>query len=186
MFEVPYASKHLLTYFQLIQISFIVLSVILINLGSGRHIEYIQYILTEPETNKTETLDYAAHLLYTSALFICRLSGLTFYYRLCSQHDRLSLVIKLTVVFLVAAYIPQMCLIIFHCHPVTGLWPYAWQPESPNYTCLSWGIVYSVNSALSLTCDLLLFGIPAAMIKSLKVSRKRKIQLSFVLFPGVL
>jgi hypothetical protein len=162
------------------------LCVVLINLGSGRHIEYIQYVLTEPQTNKTEWLDFTAHLIYTSALFVCRLSGLTFYYRLCGQHNRLSLAIKCTVVFLVAAYLPQMCLIVFHCRPVTGLWPYAWQPESPNFVCLSWGIVYSVNSALSLTCDLLLFAIPAAMIKSLKVSRRRKTQLSFVLFPGVL
>lgn len=170
----------------LLQIAFTVLCVILINLGSGRHIEYIQYVLTESQTNITESLDFVAHLIYTSALFVCRLSGLTFYYRLCGHHDKLSIAVKCTVVFLIAAYIPQICLIIFHCRPVTGLWPYAWQPESPNFVCLSWGIVYSVNSALSLTCDILLFAIPAAMIKSLKVSKRRKIQLSFVLFPGVL
>ena len=175
-----------LIVFQLLQIAFTVLCVILINLGSGRHIEYIQYVLTESQTNITESLDFVAHLIYTSALFVCRLSGLTFYYRLCGQHDKLSIAVKCTVVFLIAAYIPQICLIIFHCRPVTGLWPYAWQPESPNFVCLSWGIVYSVNSALSLTCDILLFAIPAAMIKSLKVSKRRKIQLSFVLFPGVL
>lgn len=159
---------------------------VLIKLGSGRHIEYIQYVLTEKQTNWTESLDFIAHLIYTSALFTCRLSGLTFYYRLCGKHDKLSIVIKCTVVFLIAAYLPQMCLIIFHCSPVTGLWPYAWQPEAANYVCLSWGIVYSVNSALSLVCDVLLFGIPSAMIKSLRVSTRRKIHLSFVLFPGVL
>jgi hypothetical protein len=164
----------------------VALAIILINLGSGRHIEYIQYVLSESETNWTETLDFIAHLLYTSALFICRMSGLAFYLRLCQHHSKLSIAIKAGAVFLIAAYLPQMFLIIFHCSPVTSLWPYAWQPQAPNFVCLMWGTVYSVNSGLSLVCDILLFTIPIFMIHSLNISRRRKIHLSFVLLPGVL
>lgn len=78
-----------------------------------------------------------------------------------------------------------MCLIIFHCIPVTGLWPYDWQPGVENYTCLTWGIVYSVNSVVSLLCDFLLFGIPIAMLRMLNMPSKQKVQLAGILLPGI-
>jgi hypothetical protein len=76
--------------------------------------------------------------------------------------------------------------LIFHCKPVTALWPYAWQSEPITYECLSWGLVYSVNSGLSLVCDVLMFVIPAILIKQLHVSMVKKVKLSLVMFPGVL
>ena len=158
----------------------------LIDLGSGRHIEYIQYVLNNAQVNQTEVLDFVMHILYTTALFVCRLSGLAFYYRLASRHTKLSIAIKVAVGFLIIAYLAQVFLLIFHCVPVTGLWPYAWQPELDDYTCITWGEVYSVNSALSLTSDLILLVIPSMLIHLLHVSRKRRLQLSLVLFPGVL
>lgn len=171
---------------QMLQIAFIALSITLINLGSGRHIEYIRYVLTESQSEKTETLDFAAHLIYTTALFVCRLSGVAFYHRLCELHDSLSVAIKCTTMFLVAAYLPQMALIVFHCNPVTGLWPYSWQEESMHYTCLGWGLVYLVNSALSLVCDIFMFTIPVALINVLKLPLNSKLRLYLVLLPGLL
>lgn len=73
------------------------LCIVLIHLGSGRHIEYIQYILTNDQTNLTEVLDFVAHLLYTTALFVCRLSGLAFYRRIVGKGNR-----KLTITTWVA------------------------------------------------------------------------------------
>ncbi|KAJ5355911.1 hypothetical protein N7517_010520 [Penicillium concentricum] len=166
-------------------ITFVVLSIILINLGSGRHIEYIQYVLSPDTVRDTEVLDFVAHILYTTALFLCRLSGLAFYYRLTARSTKLHLSIIIAAPLLLAAYLPQIFLLIFHCKPVTGLWPYEWQVEPKTYKCLSWGLVYSVNSALSLACDLLMFVIPAALIKGLHVSLEKKIKLSIVMFPGV-
>ncbi|GAB7351578.1 hypothetical protein MBLNU459_g2201t1 [Dothideomycetes sp. NU459] len=165
---------------------FTVLSLILINEGSGRHIEFIQYVLTEPETDQTEIHDYAAHLIYTTALFICRVSGLFFFSRLCQRHQVLITSIRIAGVFLVCCFIPQFVLIMVHCHPVTGLWPYAWQSASANYTCLNWGVVYVTNSSLSLVCDFVIFSIPIAMISLLQLSRERKIMLAIVLLPGTL
>ncbi|KAJ5807364.1 hypothetical protein N7447_010820 [Penicillium robsamsonii] len=167
-------------------ITFVVLSIILINLGSGRHIEYIQYVLSPDTVRDTEVLDFVAHILYTTALFLCRLSGLAFYYRLTARSTKLHLSIIIAAPLLLAAYLPQLLLLIFHCQPVTGLWPYEWQVEPKTYKCLSWGLVYSVNSGLSLACDLLMFAIPAALIKGLHVSLQKKIKLSLVMFPGVL
>jgi hypothetical protein len=163
-----------------------VLGFYLIDLGTGRHLQYIEYVMTESQTIKSETLDFAAHLIYTSALFFCRISGLAFYRRLCELHDRLSLAIKIALVLLIAAYIPQMCLIIFHCKPVTGLWPSSWQQHSINYTCLTWGVVYTVNSGLSLVCDMLMFVIPVALIQTIALPPSRKLHLYMVLLPRVL
>ncbi|KAF7595632.1 hypothetical protein BBP40_005380 [Aspergillus hancockii] len=171
---------------RLIYITFVALSVVLINMGSGRHMDYIQYVLAMPTVRQTEILDFVAHVLYTTALFFCRLSGLAFYHRLAARSSKLYLAIKIATGFLVAAYLPQLFLLIFHCRPVTGLWPYPWQSEPIRYSCLTWGLVYSVNSGVSLTCDVLMFIIPAILIKELHVSLKRKAQLSLVMFPGVL
>ena len=160
---------------------------VLVDLGSGRHIEYIQYVLNNDQTNLTEVLDFVAHLLYTTALFVCRLSGLAFYSRIVGLGSgKLSIIIRAGAVFLIAGYLPQMFLIIFHCRPVVGLWPYAWQAESNSFTCLQWGLVYSVNSSVSLICDLVMFTIPVVIINGLKMSTKRKFLLSLILFPGVL
>lgn len=96
------------------------------------------------------------------------------------------MVIMVAAPLLFAAYLPQLFLLIFHCKPVTGLWPYAWQHEPVTYKCLSWGLVYSVNSGVSLACDVMMFIIPAILIKQLHVSVKNKVKLSLVMFPGVL
>ncbi|KAK5220288.1 hypothetical protein LTR47_011261, partial [Exophiala xenobiotica] len=55
-------------------LAFVVLCVILIKLGSGRHYDYIQYVMPLSRVKVTETLDFAAHIIYTTALFACRFS----------------------------------------------------------------------------------------------------------------
>ncbi|PWY89685.1 hypothetical protein BO94DRAFT_490840 [Aspergillus sclerotioniger CBS 115572] len=167
-------------------ISIVALSIFLIDLGSGRHIEYIEYVLSLTQVDKTEVYDFVMHILYTAALFVCRLSGLAFYQRLASRHPKISLAIKLSAGFLVAAFLTQFFLLLFHCLPVTGLWPYAWQPQIDDYNCISWGDVYVANSVLSLVCDMMMLTLPSMLIYMLQVSQKRKIQLSLVMFPGVL
>ena len=171
---------------QMVYITIVVLSIVLINLGSGRHREYIQYILSLETVHRTEVLDFVAHILYTTALFLCRLSGLAFYFRVTAPMSKLRKSTLFAGPFLFAAYAPQLFLLIFHCKPVTGLWPYPWQPGVDNYKCLSWGLVYSVNSGFSLACDVMMFIIPAILIKELRVSFERKVKLSMVMFPGIL
>ncbi|KAL7918541.1 hypothetical protein ACQKWADRAFT_316407 [Trichoderma austrokoningii] len=166
-------------------ICFVGLSIELIDLGSGRHFAFIEYVLDVPTVLRTQVLDFVAHILYTTALLLCRISGLAFYYRVCGLHNNFLIAIKVVFCILVAGFLPQIFLLIFHCKPVTGYWPYGWEPVAPRYTCLQWGLVYSVNSSVSLLCDLLLFGIPIAMLRTLEMSRKRKIQLAGILLPGV-
>ncbi|KAK0710803.1 hypothetical protein B0H67DRAFT_554876 [Lasiosphaeris hirsuta] len=169
----------------LLLIPFTALCILLINMGSGRHYEYIQYVMTMETVELSEVLDFAAHIIYTTALVVCRLSGLAFYHRICGLHDEFLFAIRLLAGTLVASFLPQLFLLIFHCLPVTGLWPYDWQPGGEKYTCLQWGIVYSVNSSISLFCDLLLFGIPVAMIWILDLPSRRRVQLACILLPGI-
>ncbi|KAK2007126.1 hypothetical protein LZ32DRAFT_663119 [Colletotrichum eremochloae] len=167
-------------------IAFVPLCIILINIGSGRHFEFIQFVMTQDILDQTEILDFTAHLVYTSALFFGRFSGLAFYHRVCAVHSRFLLAIKGAALFLLASYITQMLLIVFHCLPVTALWPYAWQTQFVGYKCLPWGFVYGTNSAVSLLSDFVLFGIPIAMLRMLDMTRKRKVQLACILLPGIL
>lgn len=166
--------------------AFISLCIVLIHLGSGRHFLYIQYILDNRTINQTEVLDFAAHLIYTTALLLCRLSGLAFYARISNRNEKLIWAIRIAAIFITAAYLPQIFLIIFHCLPVTGFWPYAFQSEVNNFKCLQWGEVYVTNSVISLICDLILFTIPSAIIAMLQLSLYRKIMLSLVMMPGLL
>src|SRR2546423_9709198 len=109
---------------QALYIIFVVLAIILIHSGAGRHIEYIQYVLTDDQTLTNERLDFGAHLIYTTALFVCRMSGLWFYRRLSDRHNRLLRSIHIAAVFLIAAFLPQFLMLVVHCTPVTSLWPY--------------------------------------------------------------
>ena len=167
-------------------IPFTVLSVILINLGSGRHFAYIQYVLDNAIVSRTEALDFWAHLVYTTCLLVCRLSGLAFFSRIADRRKRLTWAIRITAGVMIALWIPQMALIIFHCIPVTAYWPYAFEVNAEKYKCLQWGIVYVTNSAISLLCDLALFTIPAIIIAQLKISKKDKLKLACIMMPGLL
>ena len=46
--------------------------------------------------------------------------------------------------------------------------------------------MYVTNSAISITCDLILFTIPAFVIAKLRLSLEKKLKLSLVLMPGLL
>jgi hypothetical protein len=160
--------------------------VILINLGSGRHFAYIQYVLDNAIVSRTEVLDFWAHLVYTTCLLVCRLSGLAFFSRIADRQRKLTWAIRITAGVMIALWLPQMALIIFHCIPVTAYWPYAFEVNAEKYECLQWGIVYVTNSAISLLCDLALFTIPVIIIKELKISKVDKLKLAGIMMPGLL
>ena len=166
-------------------LSMVILGVILINLGSGRHYAYIRYVIPLSVVNKSQVLDVAARTMYITALVICRGSVLAFYTRLASRNYQLRYMILGTTVFIIAAFITQLFLIVFHCKPVTGLWPYRWQPEYEEYDCLNWGNVYISSAAVSIACDLALLTIPIWLLYLLQTGRKRKVLLSIILLPGV-
>lgn len=166
-------------------LAFVVQCCILIKIGAGRREEYLRYVWTEQTLILDLYLDYTAHITYIIALLVCRLSGLAFYSRLCLRIPGYLLMIKIVAGMLVAAFLLQLSLLIFHCHPITALWPFPWQAIAKDYKCLQWVQIYSVITAMSLFSDLLLFGIPITMLRSLDLPKKRKTQLACILLPGI-
>lgn len=142
--------------------------------------------MTNAQLDLAQILDFWAHLVYATALFVCRMSGLAFYHRLCDRSGSLIWTVRGSALFLVAGYIPQIFLIVFHCKPVTALWPNYFQPNVNDYQCLPWVILYAANSSISILSDLILFVIPIIIILKLKTTTRKKLALSAVLLPGIL
>lgn len=155
-----------------------------ISLGEGRHIEWIilQGMIDQNVVSKQEIYDFALHLIYNTALFCCRISALAFFQRLSANAKGVRVLVYAGYGVMTALYLPQMFTLIFHCTPVTALWPYDFQIGSSKYTCLSWGLVYLVNGVLSVASDLMLFSIPACLIAAYKADKVARLRLALVLF----
>ncbi|ORY60785.1 uncharacterized protein BCR38DRAFT_459768 [Pseudomassariella vexata] len=170
----------------ILTIPFLVISYKLTEIGSTRHYAYLQYVMSEDDVGHNQSWDVLGHIFYTTVMLLCRLSGLAFYYDICSSHPGFLLSMKILAGILVTTYIPQLFVFIFHCVPISGLrWPYEFQPEWAATRCIPWGVVYRINSSLSFVCDVLLFILPVSMLHSLYLSRRRKIQLACVILPGI-
>ncbi|KAF3403257.1 hypothetical protein DPV78_004764 [Talaromyces pinophilus] len=164
------------------------LCLLLINNGNGRRSAYVNYVMSldEDRMDYGELLDIIMHFLYIIALFICRLSGLAFYSRLSDAHAKLYNSIRVCTIVFILFFLAQFFLLLLHCIPVTGVWPYSWQADYHAYKCMTWGAVYITISCLSFTCDVVMFVIPSMLIHLLHVPLRRKLELAFVMFPGVL
>ncbi|KAF4582148.1 Drug resistance protein [Ophiocordyceps camponoti-floridani] len=151
--------------------------------GSGRPFIFRKLILPDEQFDVTQSLDTISQLLYATAMILGRASGLAFYHRICALYNEFLIIIKFILCIIFLGYLAQMSLIILHCLPLTTLWE-----PSPRekYKCMQWIDVQGVNSAVSLLSDLLVFGVPLAMLRVLKsMDRKRKVQLSCIFFPGL-
>ncbi|EQL02552.1 hypothetical protein G6O67_006294 [Ophiocordyceps sinensis] len=166
-------------------IPFAALCIQLINLGTARTPEFIDFAIDDAQWETQQIFDSIAHMLYATALVLCRVSGLAFYYRICALHKEFLVAIHAIFAVLVAGYLAQMCLVIFHCQPVSLLWAPTTFEDSLKFDCLDWVEIYGAISGISLICDLLLFGLPVAMLKALDMPRKRKVQLACILLPGI-
>ncbi|EED15647.1 hypothetical protein TSTA_050850 [Talaromyces stipitatus ATCC 10500] len=172
----------------ILYIPLVPLCVLLINNGNGRRSAYVTYVvsLDDERMNHGELLDIIIHFLYIIALFTCRLSGLAFYSRLSDAHAKLYMSIRICTIVFAVFFLAQFFLLLFHCIPVTGKWPYSWQSDYHVYKCVSWGAVYITISCLSFACDVVMFIIPSMLIHLLHVPMRRKLELGCVMFPGVL
>lgn len=171
-------------------VAFVGIAITVIHAGEGRHILWIvlQGMIDVHVVTVQETLDFTVHLVYNTALYCCRLSALAFYQRLSGSHPTMKWMIIAGYVIITCFYLPQMFTLIFHCNPVTAIWPYDFQIDSlsTTYTCLSWGLVYLINGCLSVASDLIIFVIPAYLIAIYNASTSAKLKLAMILFPGVL
>lgn len=155
-------------------------------MGAGRNFAFTNFVVDDVTYQHIQTIDSVAHLIYCTSLLLCRISGLALYYRICSLQKGFLLSIRAIFVVLILGYVAQICLIVFHCRPVTLQWAPATEEDVYKYKCMYWYEVYVAISSISLASDFLLFGLPAAMLKMLHVQRKQKILLACVLLPGIM
>ena len=172
----------------LFYVAFVGLAIPLLNLGTGRHIEWIvlQGLIDPTIVARQEVWDFVIHLLYTTAMYLCRVSALLFFHRLSGHERRIRRLIGTAAAAITACYLPQMFTIIFHCAPATALWPYDFQVEASRFTCYSWGAIYLANAVLGLVADLTVFVVPGILVHLYKGNWRERVRLGLVLFPGVL
>ncbi|KFG80757.1 hypothetical protein MANI_026409 [Metarhizium anisopliae] len=167
-------------------IPFMALCIRLIVMGAGQNPMWMYFMMDDETYTQIQALDTIAHLIYSTALVLCRISGIAFYWRLCYMDKKFLLAIKCIAAVILAGYVAQICLLIFHCLPVSMVWVFYTKEEYERHTCMHWFQVYSIISSISLASDFLLFGIPAVMLKGLQLARKQKLQLACILLPGIL
>ncbi|PHH89219.1 hypothetical protein CDD83_6472 [Cordyceps sp. RAO-2017] len=169
-------------------IPFVALAIRQIQLGGGRDYLFEELVMDEATQATLQTYDTVSHIAYITALTLCRLSGILFYYRICRLRHEFLIGLRFCFGIVVVAYLMQVSLIAFHSMPVSALWTpeLAFVDEDDIVYFIQWGQVHIVISITSLLCDLLLFGIPVAMLRILKtMPKKQKVQLACILLPGI-
>ncbi|PHH91416.1 hypothetical protein CDD83_559 [Cordyceps sp. RAO-2017] len=152
----------------------------------------IEYFVATAHPGTPESIslaiEYAVFPLYCTTLVLTRVSGLAFYYRICHLYQEFLVTIKVVFGILVAGYVVEALLLIFHCWPLTSLFHsrgYACF-EDGCFTCfVTWFHASIAISTISFVSDLLLFSLPVAMLRALPhMPRKQKMQLACILLPG--
>ncbi|KAM4062002.1 integral membrane protein pth11 [Hirsutella rhossiliensis] len=82
-------------------IPFAALCIELINLGTGRSIAFVRFAIDDATWVRQQIFDSIAHLVYATALVLCRISGLAFYYRICALHKGFLVAIRIIFAVLV-------------------------------------------------------------------------------------
>ncbi|UNI22501.1 hypothetical protein JDV02_008387 [Purpureocillium takamizusanense] len=165
---------------------FVGLCIYIISLGAGRHLDQWDMFMDDNTFERIQIFDAVAHLTYTTSLWLCRTSGLAFYYRMCNLHRELLICVKVILGMVTLGFLAQVAIIVFHCKPVTLLWVAATEEEDLKLQCVDWATTNLAISGVALLCDLLLFGLPAAMLWILKTTRRKKVQLACILLPGII
>ncbi|KAM4061669.1 integral membrane protein pth11 [Hirsutella rhossiliensis] len=166
-------------------IPFAALIIHLILQGAGRPPTFVAFVMTDETFDRNQIIDCIAHLVYSTTLLLCRLSGLAFYYRICALHKEFLVALRIILAIMSMGYLVQIFIIVFHCKPVTLVWKPVEEEDTQTYRCLTFMEVYGTISGISLASDFLLFGVPLAMLKILDMPRRRKIQLACILLPGI-
>jgi len=148
----------------------------IIDLGCGLHI----WAIPPPTLVSMFKQLYAVQLIYTTALWLCRVSGLAFYSRLCKDVTRFRTHMWLASIFVTAVFIAQFLILALQCIPIQALWH-----DGPGQ-CMTTRAAFISTAAMTITCDSIIMLIPVRIIWDLKMNRRRKILLALTLLVGVL
>ncbi len=148
----------------------------IIDLGCGLHI----WAIPPPQLVLMFKHLVALQLIYTTALWLCRISGLAFYARLCKDVTRFRMHMWAASIFVTSVFITQFLVLALQCIPLKALWG-----DGPG-KCMTTRAAFISTAAMTIVCDSLILLIPIRIIWDLKMNRRRKILLALTLLVGVL
>jgi len=153
-----------------------VLCLKILDYGAGLHIWAI------PLDTRVLMLKHlvAVQLVYTAGLWVCRISGLAFYARLCKDVAHFKIYMWCAFAFVTAIFIAQFLVLALQCIPLKALWH-----DGPG-KCMSIKFTFISTAASTIVCDSIILLIPVRIVWGLKMTRRRKVLLLMVLLVGVL
>ncbi|KAI9792156.1 MAG: hypothetical protein M1816_002696 [Peltula sp. TS41687] len=157
-----------------VSVATIAMCIHVINLGAGRHME----ALSPPELARLYKSLVGLQLIYHINLWVCRISGIAFYSRLCKNAGRSSMYMWMAFAFVTAVALAQFLILGLQCIPLKALWR-----DGPGQ-CLTQYAVFISTASMTIICDSLVLLIPLRIIWGLKMNPKRKLVLGFVLLIG--
>ena len=117
-------------------------------------------------------------VLYSLAIFTVKLSMLFLLHRIFpKKHMRYELCITGSVISLYT--LVQIVCGIVHCIPITALW----DPTVPAY-CINLDDVILVCSAFNIATDVAILVIPMPELWNLRITRRQKLQMTFLFLLG--
>ncbi|PYH94299.1 hypothetical protein BO71DRAFT_430136 [Aspergillus ellipticus CBS 707.79] len=120
----------------------------------------------------------AAQLVYMIALWMCRISGLAFYWRL-NPMPQFQVYLRVSFAFVTAVLVAQVLIIALQCIPLAALWGGA------DGTCMGSKTVFISTAAMTIICDSIILLLPLKIVFSIHANPARKVALSVVLCFGV-
>ncbi|KAL4740242.1 hypothetical protein BDV11DRAFT_214525 [Aspergillus similis] len=146
--------------------------------GSGRH---LVALLKTPETLvRMYKWLVTTQMVYMFNLWLCRVSGLTFYARL-NPMPRFILYLQLSFAFVTAVWVAQSLIIALQCIPLEALW----DTSITDKKCMGSAVVFISTGALTIVCDSLILLLPVQIVMGLQAKTARKLALLGILCFGV-
>ncbi|KAL4986733.1 hypothetical protein BDW68DRAFT_162676 [Aspergillus falconensis] len=147
--------------------------------GSGRHLDAL--LLKSPESLvRMYKWLVTTQMVYMFNLWLCRVSGLTFYARL-NPMPRFILYLRLSFAFVTAVWVAQSLIIALQCIPLEALW----DNSITDKKCMGSAVVFISTGALTIVCDSLILLLPVQIVMGLQAKTARKLALLGILCFGV-
>ncbi|OLN96227.1 hypothetical protein CCHL11_04472 [Colletotrichum chlorophyti] len=144
------------------------------DLGFGLH-----YWNVNPENaQRILKMYYAVQMLYIIVLILAKVSIIALYARIFPDR-KFQLLNKLVLVFLLGHGVIFLFIIMFECTPIAGVWD-----RNLDRKCVNVNAVAMASAVLSIVEDVVILAMPIQQLSQLKLSRKKKLAVGFMLSLG--
>ncbi|WQF78457.1 hypothetical protein CDEST_03471 [Colletotrichum destructivum] len=144
--------------------------------GEGFHI----WEITASNFVEIQKWLYIGSLFYSPAAFFTKSAILLLTIRVFSVNKTVARTLHGLLLFFLLCYIPAEVAKAAVCIPVRAFW----DPSTPNFKCINQSKLFTYDSSLSITSDLIILVVPVVLTWKLKVSTIKKIKIIGLLGAG--